>query len=274
MLSPALRSVVWKEYRQLRGLWCAMVLFTIAMQGVCYAVHKGMHWNLSLAYLMWSTGFSLTAIYGLAAAGVLFSGEREEETADFLARLPWSEFKLAWSKVAIGAVSILLQFCACSAAAGLWLTVLHWQGERLILEDYSLAELICLIPLFFLLGVMCSLLSRHVLWGVFLAGMCGAAICSKYPFRIWVYGIPILLLINGVLSRHWIRRSFRWEGFAWRIDEVRRLYIRRRNLPQTEFYRREWRPAQRQLWLEWKHAHWFVPIAVAPLIALLLEEIS
>jgi ABC-type transport system involved in multi-copper enzyme maturation permease subunit len=91
------KHIFWKEYRTQRSIWLGITLIIVVLQSLVYAMMP-QNANDPLETLM-SIGAILTTFYALASAGVLFAGEREEETDCWLMILPTSKSSLFGGKL-------------------------------------------------------------------------------------------------------------------------------------------------------------------------------
>ena len=91
------KHIFWKEYRYQRSIWLGIMLIILVLQALVYAL---MPQNAKSPFeTLIGVGSILTTFYALASAGVLFAGEREEETDGWLMTLPISKTSLFGGKL-------------------------------------------------------------------------------------------------------------------------------------------------------------------------------
>lgn len=274
----AVRSLVWKDYRQLRGLWCAIAVGTFALQGLVL----GWHWGSTLlpdtAYRILSTGMLMTAIYGIATAGILFAGEQEEGTADFLARLPMAGIRIAGVKIALALLTMVMMLGVVLLTGGVWIWASRILEGMSAYNDPTLWILVLFVLIFFIWGVGTSLVLRHVLWSVLLAALGGLlTIFSPSYFQVTLveFGFLLVLLavVDVVLAWRWNKEGVQW-GALWERMTRGKGWM---NLvvipaaggrPAVERVPEEKRAWERLVWMERRNARWFVILTFPILIGI------
>ncbi|MCA9055987.1 MAG: ABC transporter permease, partial [Planctomycetaceae bacterium] len=119
MTTLAIRRLLWKDARALlpvgAALWLAVVAIQLMMlacvwydPAVAWFDGRGLSWQV-LCGVAGPLGFCFAA----ATAGILFAGESEERTDDWLRVLPVSRRSLAAAKLT-GGLSALVAFVAAS----------------------------------------------------------------------------------------------------------------------------------------------------------------
>ena len=111
---------LWKEFRMLRGLWLAVAIMAILVQ--CAAkllLPATSELPLTLLYIALASG----VLYAAGSAATAFSVEHEEESYDFLTRLPaiwWPIFigKLLATAVTAVLLSVTLSITAAAHIGG------------------------------------------------------------------------------------------------------------------------------------------------------------
>ena len=100
----------WKEMRYLRGFWLGAA--TLGLGAVAFGLWLrvvGAPAGASFeAIPLLAIALASAPLYAVGAAGALFAGEREEETARFLSALPVGAKTIFWSKLALLAWTTLM----------------------------------------------------------------------------------------------------------------------------------------------------------------------
>jgi len=83
VLAP-LSRLLWKEYRAQRTLWLTMLGLGLGLQGLIYIVFRN---PIDLVPAVWSMAAVIQLLCMIASTAIMFAGEREEGTSDWLLRL-------------------------------------------------------------------------------------------------------------------------------------------------------------------------------------------
>lgn len=114
-LSPApFNRLLWKEYRVQRSLWLAMLVLGLVPQLLFKMVISDQNGRVGA---VWSMVFVLPFLFVIGSAAILFAGEREERTVDWLHNLaapPLWTLLAKWSflLMATAALAIILSVVA------------------------------------------------------------------------------------------------------------------------------------------------------------------
>src|SRR5262245_19917948 len=112
MFSLAFRRIVWKEFRAQFGLWVALFLGAIILQvGAILINHATPALHVATVVIV------LTACFVVASLSMLFAGETEDGTRDWLRQLPIRPGVLVGAKLAFALLATLLFLAASSATA-------------------------------------------------------------------------------------------------------------------------------------------------------------
>jgi hypothetical protein len=115
MFAPALKRLVWKDARTLAGVWIALVVAVVLIQATMLWQRDLAASSDFLAYLMAAVA-PMAFCFAVAAAGILFAGEAEEGTDNWLRGLPVSPWLLSGAKLGTGIAEIGCRYDRCSAA--------------------------------------------------------------------------------------------------------------------------------------------------------------
>lgn len=128
---------VWKEYRQQRALWFAVLVLAAVLQLVFLMIQllkqtpalrpEG---AFDLAAGLFSIAMAAPVLYMLGCGAILFAGERENETFPFLQALPISSSRLFAAKVTYAALSL------SALMPAVWLTA--WAMSKGALPEVDL----------------------------------------------------------------------------------------------------------------------------------------
>jgi hypothetical protein len=251
MTAAQIAHIFWKEYRTQRSIWLGIVLIAVVIQVLVWGMMPA-NARDPLATLA-SIGAILSVFYALASAGVLFAGEREEETYAWLRILPVSNLSLFGGKFLWFAVSWLL-----AVGISLVTAYLPYWGTELNREQIvrGLVQFASMGGGLALWGVFFSLLCQRVYTSLALAPLAlllTAGLNSYFPGVAYVFYAAVFIgtIIQG---RRWIveENLTIWTGFGWRsraltLDEA---------LGRAAEVSPAWRFFRRELWLEWRNARW------------------
>lgn len=153
--------LLWKEYRVQRAFWLAMLLFGVVPQ---FLIRIFLSTDQGAAEMVWSMAAAASLLFVIGSTAILFAGEREERTHDWLRHLAVSPLWILiakWGLVLIAALSLGL-LLSVNAVLMVWsLPTYH---------EMDLPEIISrglwLFAGFFLWGSFGSLISRRVVTAV------------------------------------------------------------------------------------------------------------
>lgn len=114
-MSTAFYRLVWKEYREQRSLWLALVIAAVSLAAVLVAF--GRSGGITFQDLM-TIGITITVAFGVAAVAVAFAGEEDDGTAMWLRMFPLKTHTLLIGKltaIAVGMVALLTVSAAFNA---------------------------------------------------------------------------------------------------------------------------------------------------------------
>ncbi|HJN10527.1 MAG TPA: hypothetical protein QF564_17705 [Pirellulaceae bacterium] len=159
--------VVWKEYRQQRALWCAIVAAGIIMQVGVILYSMLNEWS-ELTNGLFTVALSVPVLYSLGCGAVLFAGEHEAETFSFQRALPVAAGRIFAAKLALAVASLLALFpvlwCVAWAFASWNLPDNSWH-----LQLWAGGTIAAIEVLFW--AVFSSLLLRRVLPAAVVSGL-------------------------------------------------------------------------------------------------------
>lgn len=160
--------LMWKEYRIQRSLWLAMLTFGIVPQLLIRLLASDPDLRVTG---VWMTVVTIPIMFIIGSTAILFAGEREDRTCDWLLNLSvrprWTLFS-KWSFVAIAAIALIVVL-SISAFALVWAIPQATEATQVgsTPDSASTAAGILAILLGFLLwGSLGSLLSRRVITAV------------------------------------------------------------------------------------------------------------
>ena len=210
MFDIAFKRLVWKELRTQWHIWVALLVGTFLLQ--LLFLFREMHLGADYPFYV---GLVLTACYAVTCAAVLFAGEREEQTDDWLRQLPLSPRQLMAGKTTF----LLLSVVAFALVAWLSALLMYWTGpitRGANDQFWSDHRDSVVVFLFAILGmsawsVFYSLLLDRVM-AVLAAStatyMVVAAFISNLlpgPFEPWIAGVTLLVAVADVwLGKQWL----------------------------------------------------------------------
>lgn len=190
MISPAMRSLLWKEYRQQRGFWLAMFLFSVTLQ-MLPLLAVAFNGQSPDAFWVFAVALGIPALYALGCGATAFAGEHDAETYAFQRALPVSPGQLVWGKLsfALGS-SLVLPPLLWPVAWAVVQGELPTRGNHLLLWSGSYVALLELLAW----GLFWSLLCPRPMWAVVLAAI--SAVITGFaavPYLWWtVIRHPVL----------------------------------------------------------------------------------
>lgn len=265
MNAAQITHIFWKEYRTQRSIWLGITLIAVVIQGLVWAMMPS-NARDPLATLA-SIGAILSVFYALASAGVLFAGEREEQTYSWLRILPVSSVSLFGGKLLWFVVSWLL-----AVGISLLTAYLPYWGTDLDSDKIrqGLTQFAAMGGGLALWGVFFSLLCQRVYTALALAPLAlllTAGLNSYFPGIAYVLYAAVAMGVV-VQGRRWIvdENLAIWTGFGWRsraltLDDV--LVSAAEASPAWRFFRRE-------LWLEWCNA-WKIALGSCVLLTMTMS---
>lgn len=291
--------LLWKEYRAHRALWLAMFLFGLGPQLVIRVAVGDLQDRIGAT---WAVAATVPMLFLIGAIAILFAGEREERTSDWLVHLSVSPVWLMLAKWGFVLLSALALMLSLSVAA----VLLVWALPTLTTSSRGsspVALTFWCFAAFVLWGSFGSLLSRRVV----------TAIPAMFFWWVMTMVLPVMWLpqvfgityahprheryqeVFAVLSFMAIGAADIWLAWRWcqgkyldaRVfDEFNSLLaasldqlgwrtgVKSRARSQIEFdnsWRREW---QRLIWQErhresYHRSLLYVGCVVGPLLAML-----
>lgn len=201
--SPFLH-LLWKEYRQLRGLWCAILLLAVSLTASAAAAEPG-------GTVAYSAALTFSALFALGAGAITYAGERESGSLALLQNLPARSAAVLVAKtiVALTGTALLAAILLPCAAAALWAINLLFEPASPHAMSTPVAVLaVAWLPLaveFFVWTLLFSLTSRSVLIAALSGGLCTAL--SVYAFSMLLGGSHMspLFTAEKVAGSLWAR---------------------------------------------------------------------
>ena len=201
----------WKEYRSQRALWIAMALLTAFLLWLIFEFSLDPR-ERTLALFRIAVAFP--ALYALGCAAMLFAGEQEAETFEFLRSLPLSAWQVLVSKIVpalLGVVSLLGLTWLLAA----WLNAWKLPDARENLPMWATFGLSGLEM--FLWATFFSLLLKRVLMAAIL-GVAAASV-GAFLLAVSVSNTPAIAMGTYVAAvpgaRFWLR-WWPWPISGWR----------------------------------------------------------
>ncbi len=172
-------ALMWKEYRQLRGVWIVVTLLAmLVLEGLLATVGSTTSWldhlNTSRIVLI-SIVVCGIAAHGIVAGAMLIARDKEDGTEAFLDSLTCQRSGVWWNKLVIGLIMVILQ--------GLVMVALPVGHRAFSLEECALLPLLGVSTLAW--GVLGGALCRHVLSATLLATLLmGVSWLLAFPLSI------------------------------------------------------------------------------------------
>ncbi|MBS0206656.1 MAG: hypothetical protein JSS49_27585 [Planctomycetes bacterium] len=265
--------LVWKEFRVQRSLWIAIFLLGLLPQVICRVLASDPRF---LGAIIWSMAGMMPLFFIIGSTAILFAGEREERTSDWLQNLavpPLRTLIAKWGFVVLATIAL---------SVSLSVTAVMLVGELPRSDDAEpdaglfnfLQGLILVCTTAIVWGSLASLLSRRVVTAVPTMGVLWIATCflplyvvlicfsRGDPWIVWIV-LSALYLVTAIATG-WI--GWRWCGGRYFdtqsltslaspvVDRWNRLRgaatVSSRIPRRTEFesaHQREW---QRLIWQE------------------------
>jgi len=153
--------LLWKEYRVQRAFWLAMLLFGIVPQLLIRAIIPN---DRGAPELVWSMAACASLLFVIGSTAILFAGEREERTNDWLRHLAVSPLWVLLAKWGLVLIAALTLGMLLSVSAVMMVWSLPGSQQTDVLELVSRG--LWLFAGFFLWGGFGSLVSRRVVTAV------------------------------------------------------------------------------------------------------------
>ena len=285
--SRPLGRLFWKEYRQQRPLWIAVLVFGMALQLIVRVVMGALGRDMpahELIEVVWSIPLCLSVFYMIGSSAMLFALEREERTSDWLVGLAAPPSWTLLAKYGFAIVSTL-SLCTVMWLWALVLTVGHPVPLYELGPAYqSAGTKLVLMGVFFgmvFLGFLAwgargSLTSRRVIeavpvalvWWIMIVcvPMAAFALLVSGPMnsprydRLIEVGLGVAFLGVGVadvwLGWRWCRGKYVDARFLedlneWLSARLRWRKVRASRIPvRVEYEFSGWRTWQRLVWQE------------------------
>ncbi len=162
-MTQATRHLIWKEYRAQRGFWWGLlVLACLPMLISLYPSATSSDGSLRVN-LLFGTALAFPAIYLLGAVALLFAGEFETQSIEYLRALPAAARRVFWVKLGTASGGALLLIPV------MWLLALLFARGQIPAADDHLAFLVGAVAAAVELGawsLLLSQLARRVLWSI------------------------------------------------------------------------------------------------------------
>ncbi|MCA9212594.1 MAG: ABC transporter permease [Planctomycetales bacterium] len=178
MMNPAIQRLLWKDYREYRGLWCAMLIgsafFLMLLVGIELANRsKNLLGSMPIEEPMVFIWFGVAICFPAAIGATSFSREHEQGTYVFLRTFPVRARSILLCRTALVAASaVMLSVLLCLFAA----TISKLSSRLSFSLDGEI--LTTTLPISFLIaaeayvvGVFFSFLSKHPLFALLLTGL-------------------------------------------------------------------------------------------------------
>jgi len=117
--------MLWKETRELLPLAAAITIGSTAIQIIIALVSSGITPD-TLTNFLATIPAALCAAFVVAAGSIMFAGEKESETIDFLRRLPTSSRLVTRSKIS---AAILSSLFLAAVLIPITLLIVYWKGN-------------------------------------------------------------------------------------------------------------------------------------------------
>lgn len=239
MNSPFLR-LVWKEYRSQRNLWLALLTF-VALLGLLFLMVLDKP-HREIGSVMAVVSLLTCAIASILSIMILFTGEEDNRTAQWLRHLPVKTSTLFFAKIFTTFTATLLMAVSCGVvvvllhvAASLWETGdLQTFGTSIHLPPQSdLANMVVGATVLVLFSIVWSLLGRRVLPAM---GWCAATFFGYTMFVSIVangagslWSVPVIVsavVACGMLMPRWHRGVGRYGNGGSISSVVGRISLR------------------------------------------------
>ncbi len=232
MNKQAVKNIIWKEFRTLRGFWLAMLAFGLVAEAFADWQNIGgvssSFYEVKANFWPVLASFAVIAFYSLGCGCTAFAGEKESGTYQFLQALPTKA-----SEVIIGKIAFFLVSFAVMLGIGIaCLYLLNRPGFLLLFRTKNVGAV---VGLYFLMtanllvcGALFSLLTSHPLasgvFGAILAGIGNYLMMPEYDILTWSFNEPqlripaafvfiaIVATADWRLAKRWLRENSRSGG--------------------------------------------------------------
>lgn len=255
MLTSPLRRMLWKETRELLPLWFAITFGSMFLQFLVSL--NSFSSSEILTQLIAAIPAALVCAYTLSVGGVLFAGEKEADTLDFLRRLPCSARLITTSKLTAGIVSIALML-ALLIPYTIYLVQLKGNIQDLFGNDpWGFAISLFVVLQLLVWGSLFSMLTGKVIWSILL-GM--AVVFTSSSFHpVGLYAFPFACLFLLAIKTRWFYDRPIFARFIPSVSVSIPLPKVTVTFPEARVDRGspDSRLRTRLLWLEWRRARLF-----------------
>jgi len=180
-------ALLWKEYRQQRSLWLAMVVVAgLLVTSIASVLGLPGGWDapdLNLQSLLNGVLLCLAAIYGVVSGALLLAGEKEEGTLPFLDNLMGQRRPL-WSRKLLAGVCLTLSQAVAMVGVASALGFASWE-RAIVLTALTLNALAW--------GMLTGALWRNVLLAA-LVGIALTAFAQLLPVAMQEFAGRIVVL--------------------------------------------------------------------------------
>lgn len=240
--SNSFGRIVWKEYRAQRSVWLALLCGTVLLElPVCF---RGTTWELPASY-PFAVSLAMSVCFAATVVALLFAGEREDRTDEWLAQLPISSRRLVGAKLSAAVLSIASFALAAllTAGAAVWLTrllLVRPPGGEIVGEGVEILPRAMIGTV--LWGLLFSLATRSVLKSLLLTAAAeltttglatiGSNAVGDFDHRIYFGVLGCVLVADVWLARRWtsgpwnslrVAERVRWRRRAGELREPRWL---------------------------------------------------
>jgi hypothetical protein len=212
---PVFWRFVWKEFRMLRGLWLAVAIMGLVVQ--C-AERLLLPYSIDFPLTLLNTALAAAVLYAAGAAATSYSVEHEEETYDFLTRLPATWFPVFAAKLTVQASSAVLLATALALAGRTFgeFPQADDAGGAFGMFGFAIVEVIAWGTLFSLLirrpllaalvtlvvGIVLAQLAVNVASNYTVARLRPEAHAEAIPLRLAI--VLVVLAASAVVARGWL----------------------------------------------------------------------
>lgn len=109
--------ILWKEYRAQRSVWLALLFGTVLLQSLAFLPRE---FAPELPpYYPFAVGLTVSVCFAATSVAILFAGEREDETDQWLSQLPIPSRSLMNAKLSAAVIATALFAVAALATGGI-----------------------------------------------------------------------------------------------------------------------------------------------------------
>lgn len=181
MIAAPLSRLLWKEYRQQRMLWLAVLAAGMVVQLVLRVLLPA---DSELVKVLWAAPLVIALFYLPGSAAMLFALEREERTSDWLLSLAppsWWTLLAKYGYVAVSTLALVLSAWLWAVLLTLWLP--HPSFDELF-PTANLSEA----------SVVWRLMAFGVTWGLTALGILAWGALGSLTSRRVVVAVPVGLV--------------------------------------------------------------------------------